>query len=857
MEFRLLGGVEVWHGGARLDVGPARQRCVLAVLLVEVNTIVPVDRLVDRVWGDRAPQRARATLHTYLTRLRRALPGVPITHRSGGYVLSTAPETVDLHRFRALVRQARTSATDDVETLFAQADDLWRGEPFEDLDTPWLTGVRAELGRERHAADLDRTDLVLRRGGGPALIAPLTGRAQRHPLDERLAAQLATALYRAGRQADALDHLRRVRSRLRDELGVDPGPHLADLHRRVLAADPRLTEPVPRQLPAAPTAFAGRADDLAALDPNAPLLLITGTGGVGKTWLALHWAHGQRFPDGQLFVDLRGFDPTGEPLDPDTALRGFLDALGVPPAAMPPDTGSRAALYRSLLADRRMLVVLDNARDAAQVVPLLPGTSGSTVVVTSRDRLAGLVTAHLARPLHLDVLSEVDSRAVLARRLGTGRVPDDDLLEWCGGLPLALALVAGQALAHPGFPLERPDHGDLSTVLSWSYRALPPEQASAFRLLGGVPGPDIGVAAAVAATGRPESVLRALERASLLTAHVPGRYRMHDLVRRYAADLPDQDRPAALARLLNHWTRTAGAARLPLDPEPSPIPLAPEGSFADDTAALRWFDTEHECLLAALRTTDDDLAVWHLVWALHPFHFRRAHHGHQVESWRRALAAAENLGDEHALAVAHQLFGHACSLVGRLDESLAHLERALERGRDQRFEGHVRLSLAATWFLRADNGRALEQAHDAVRLFRAAGDRLWEAIALTAAGFATARLGDLDRARGLCAESLALGRSHGNRHGVAGALDALGVVAHEDGRHADAVEHHREALALHEELNAPHSAAETLERLGHPYAALGRTAEAHDAWRRASALYRSQRRLADADRVASRVPPGS
>jgi len=857
VEFRLLGGVEVWHGGARLDVGPARQRCVLAVLLVEVGTVVPVDRLVNRVWGGRPPQRVRGTLHTYLTRLRRALPGVPITHRSGGYVLSADPDTVDLHRFRALVRQARTAADDDAEEFYARADDLWRGEPFEDLDTPWLAEVRAELGRERHTADLDRTDLDLRRGGGSALIAPLTSRAERHPLDERLAAQLATALYRAGRQADALDHLRRVRARLADELGVDPGPHLTDLHRRVLAADPRLTEPVPRQLPAAPTAFVGRAADLAALDPGAPLLVVTGPGGIGKTWLALHWAHGRSFPDGQLFVDLRGFDPSGEPLDPDTALRGFLDALGVPAAALPPDAGSRAGLYRSLLADRRMLVVLDNARDAAQVVPLLPGGSGSTVVVTSRDRLAGLVTAHAAKPVHLDVLSEVDSRGLLARRLGADRVPDAELLEWCGGLPLALALVAGQALAHPGFPLERADHGDLSTVLSWSYRALPPEQASAFRLLGGLPGPDIGVAAAVASTGAPERALRALERVSLLTARSPGRYRMHDLVRRYAADLPDPDRPATLARLLDHYARTAAAARLPLDPEPAPIPLPPQGSFADDTAALRWFDAEHECLLAALRTTDDDLAAWHLVWALHPFHFRRAHHGHQVEAWRRGLEAARNLGDPHALAVAHQLLGHSCSLVGELDESLEHLERALRPGQDGRFEGHVRLSLAATWFLRADHGRAEEQALDAVRLFRAAGDRLWEAVALTAAGFATARLGDLDQARRLCAESLALARSHGNRHGVAGALDALGVVAHEDGRHADAVEHHLEALALHEELDAPHSAAETLERLGHPYAALGRTAEAHDAWRRAAALHRSQHRIADADRVASRVPPGS
>jgi DNA-binding SARP family transcriptional activator/tetratricopeptide (TPR) repeat protein len=851
LEFRVLGGVEVSREGVPVELGPARQRCVLAVLLVEPNTPVPADRLVDRVWGDRTPQRVRGALHSYLARLRRALPGLQLTHRPGGYVLSVDPEAVDLHRFRALVRRARATADDDAAAAsFEQAARLWRGEPFAGLDTPWLADVRAELERERRATELDHTDLALRRGEHAALIAPLTRRAEQEPLDERLAAQLATALYRAGRRADALDHLHRVRTRLADDLGVDPGPHLVDLRQRILTSDPRLTEPVPRQLPAAPTSFTGRAADLAALDPAAALLVVTGAGGIGKTWLALHWAHARSFPHGQLFVNLRGFDPTGEPLDPDTALRGFLDALGVAPTAIPPDVDSRAALYRSLLADRRMLIVLDNARDAAQVVPLLPGTSACTVVVTSRDRLAGLVTAHSAQPLHLDVLSEADSRALLARRLGADRVPDANLLAWCGGLPLALALVAGRALAHPGFPLAPADHGDLSTVLSWSYRALPPEQASAFRLLGGAPGSEIDVAAAVALTGQPESVLRALERVSLLTEHSPGRYRMHDLVRRYATDLPDPDRPKALAGLLDHLARTAYAARLPIDPEPAPIPLAPAGRFADDTEALRWFDTEHQCLLAALAAAEEDLAVWHLVWALHPFHFRRAHHQHQVRAWQRGVAAARNLGDPHVLALAHQLLGHAYSTVGRLDESLEHLRAALDLGRDRRTEGHVRLCLAATWALRGDHTSAVEQARAALRIFRAVGDRTWEAIALTAAGWATAQLGDRDQAGAHCAEALELARAHGNRHGVAGALDALGDVAHQDGRHADAVDHYRDALAVHQELDAPHSVAETLERLGHSYAALGRTGEAREVWRRAATLFLAQHRIADAERVS-------
>ncbi|MET1073952.1 MAG: BTAD domain-containing putative transcriptional regulator [Umezawaea sp.] len=809
MEFRLLGGVEAVHDGTPVDLGPARQRCVLAALLVEPGAAVPADRLIDRVWGDRTPQRVRGALHSHLTRLRRALPGVRIAHGPGGYVLRVDEEAVDLHRFRALVRQARTAPDDDAAVLFEQATGLWRGEPFGDLDTPWLTAVRAGLEQERVAAELDQADLELRRGGHTSLIAPLTARAARRPLDERLAAQLVLALYRAGRRADALEHHRRTRELLAEELGVDPGPHLDDLHRRVLASDPRLTDPVPRQLPAAPGSFIGRT---AELDVEAPLLVISGTGGIGKTWLALRWAHSRRFPDGQLFTNLRGFDPSGEPVDPSTALRGFLDALGVPRASIPPDQEARAGLYRSLLVERRMVIVLDNARDAAQVVPLLPGTSASTVVVTSRDRLTGLTTAHGARSVVLDVLSEEDSRALLARRLGAERAVAAEVVARCGGLPLALALVAGQAAAHPEFPLCAPDDGDLSTVLSWSYHALPPDLASTFRLLGSAPGPDIGVAAAAVLTGRSESVLRGLERVSLLARHSPGRYRMHDLVRRYARDLPDPDRPAALARLLEHYTRTARAARTPLDPEPPPLPLEPEGTFADDTAALRWFDAEHQCLLAALADADD-LTTWHLAWTLHPFLFRRGHHRWHADSWRRGLEAAERLGNRRVLAMGHQLHGYACSAVGRLDESLEHLERALELAGERRFEGHVRLCLAGTRSLRGEKVLAAAHAVEAVEIFREVGDRVWEALALNAAGWASAELGDHARAAEYCTAGLVLAREDGNRYGEAAALDSLGLLAQASGAEADAIGHHREALGLYRGLGAARSEAAALERL--------------------------------------------
>lgn len=379
MKFHLLGAPEIRRGTALVDVGHARQLSVLAVLLVDVNQVVGVDKLLSRVWGDEPPRQAKAALYSYMSRLRTALDGVPIVRRSGGYVLEADPASIDLHRFRSLVSHGRP---DEAMTLV-------RGEPFAGLHGAWFASLRETLAGEITAAELDHTDARLAAGENHALVAELTRRTSERPLDERLADQLMRALIGAGRQSDALTYYSQLRHRLADELGLDPGRALRDLAASI-------QRPQWSPLPPPPNGFAGMEDELAGLDLDGPIVTITGPAGAGKTRLALHWAHEHAadYPDGQLFVNLNGSDPAD-------VVREFITALGTSPDGIPPEPHAQTALYRTLLADRRMLIVLDNAADTAQVVPLLPGTPRCRVLVTSRERLPGLVTAHGARPVVL------------------------------------------------------------------------------------------------------------------------------------------------------------------------------------------------------------------------------------------------------------------------------------------------------------------------------------------------------------------------------------------------------------------------------------------------------------------------
>ncbi|ANZ39074.1 hypothetical protein BBK82_26360 [Lentzea guizhouensis] len=365
---------------------------MLAALLIDANQVVSADQLLDRAWGDAVPRQGRDTLYAYLSRLRQAFRGldVEIARRSGGYVLNVDPETVDLHRFHRLVARGRAESGAARLALLDEAVALWRGEAFAGMGTPWLDSVREDLAEERFGVELDRVDLRLELGLHGELATELAAAVREHPLDERLAGQFMLALYRSGRQAEALAAYQGLRDRLADALGVDPVPEVQRLHTALLRQAPEVAPPAaerpPAQVPGGVPHFVGRAEALREL--GRAVSVVVGTGGVGKSALIVHWAHlhGDEFPDGQLYVNLRGYD-TAEPMTASAALEGFLRALGV--ERIPVDVDERAALYRSTLAGRRMVVLLDNARSAEQVRPLLPGRHGCVVLVTSRDDLAG------------------------------------------------------------------------------------------------------------------------------------------------------------------------------------------------------------------------------------------------------------------------------------------------------------------------------------------------------------------------------------------------------------------------------------------------------------------------------------
>jgi DNA-binding SARP family transcriptional activator/Flp pilus assembly protein TadD len=910
VEFRLLGDVEARVDGSPVAIGYAQLRCVLAILLVEANRTVPVDHIVDRVWTDRRlPARPRGAVQHTIAVLRKALAAVPevtISWRSAGYQLDVDPETIDLHRFHALVDQARAAQDDDrAATLCEQALRLWRGEPFAGLSAGWLAGVRTTLIQQRNATRLDLTDIRLRRGAHATLLAELRDWTEQDPLDERLAGQYLLALYRSGRQAQALEHYERTRRLLAEQLGAAPSPPLRRLHTQILTGDPALRVPtaarsaapwvIPRQLPARPRLFTGRRRELAELtaaltEPGSVVVAaIGGAGGIGKTWLALYWAyqHLDRFPDGQLHANLRGFDPVEEPTPAGTVVRGFLDALGVDPAAVPVDTDAAAALYRSLVAGKRMLIVLDNARDTAQVEPLLPGGSSGTVLVTSRRRLTGLVTRHGARPVDLDVLTAAEGRDLITGHLGAGRVAAEpgavtELLSRCAGLPLAISIVAARAIAHPDFPLaelagelrDQPgqldalDGGDPATnlraVLACSYRALSTRAAVVFALLGLAPGPDIGVpaAASVAAMSLVDTryMLRELAKAYLIKEHRPGRYRMHDLIRSYTTELADRD-PAARRRLVDFYLHTSLAAARLLDPyrrlyhPGEPAPGVQVQAPADEAAALAWFAAEHANLVAVQQVAADQRwhsAVWQLPWNLETFHWRRGLLDTAVTLWRAGLAAADALADPVAQTLAHQRLGNASAPLGRHDEALNHLRLALsiaERTGDAFHQAHVHLTLAWAHEERGDQRRALEHASRAAGLFHGVDAPSHEANALNTVGWYHALLGEYEQARTHGEAALRLLARQPDRQSQAATLDTLGYVAHHTGEHAQARDYYRQALDLFCELGFAYEEANTLEHLGQTLHALGRLDEARDTWRRALDLYQTQHRTAPAERL--------
>jgi len=685
----------------------------------------------------------------------------------------------------------------------------------------------------------------------------------------------------------------------------------------------RAASVVPRQLPAAPGLFAGRVAELAGLDrvltaapdgrdaavrgpasadlsvAGAAVMVsaIGGAGGIGKTWLALAWAHRHldRFPDGQLFVDLHGFSPVGVPMASGVAVRGFLDTLGVDPGRIPTDLDAQAALYRSLVAGRRMLIVLDNAATADQVVPLLPGSPTCTVLITGRHRLASLIDRHGTRHLTLGVLAHAEAHALLAARLSADRVaaePEavDELVDLCVGYPLALSITARNATTRPAVPLaeiatelrelglEMLDHdtdpaASLPTVLSWSLRRLTDEQRIMFALLGIAPGPDTTLPAVVALTGLPTArarkALSALEEASLVERRPHGRYAMHDLVRDYAhttahTTLPKHVRKTALIRVMDFHLRMGIAADRLLNPHSQLLqsdPPAPDVPLPlpDAAAAMAWLEAEHATLLDTQRAAvalGRHHVVWHLAWVLDPFHFRRGHRHDALATWRAALDAAAHLPDPAARGRTHRLLGNACSQLGLHEEATAHLDRALDLAvhhHDPAEQAHAHQMLAIAWERRGADRRALEHASRALDLHRALDHPVREADALNGMGWLAARLGDFDTARDHCLAALTLHRQHRNPEGEANTLDSLGLISHRTGDHHQALDHYHQALTLYRTLDSTSDIAETLDSVGHPHTALGQHDQARKVWREALKLYREQGRDTDAERLQQQL----
>ena len=592
MELGVLGPVEVRADGQLLEAGHARRRAVLAVLLLDLGRVVPLEVLIDRVWGGENPSSVRSTLYGYVARLRAVLakaadPQVTLSRRLGGYLLQAEAEQLDLWRFRHLVAEAAVSSDDRLRAgLLRQALGLWRGPALAGVQSPWLNAMRDALEADRLAALSDLNDIRLRQGEHGSLVSELAGQAAARPADERLIAQLMVALYRCGRQADALRWFEQTRRHLAGEIGVDPGSGLQTLHQQILHADPALTAPgggslrlraAPRPCPPGVPAFTGRAAELAELDRLLPapgaagkgsapaaILAVSGTAGVGKTALAVHWARraARRFSDGHLHANLRGFHHSGAPAATPEVIRSFLSVLGVPPDCIPPGQEAQATLYRSILADQQILVVLDNARDEQQIRPLLPGSPRSLVLVTSRNQLTGLAATDGAQLITLDVLPHHEAVQLLTARLGSQAIAEpaavSEIASLCARLPFALAVAAARAAARPHLPLaalaaelrdaasrlDALDSGDpaasVRIMFSWSYNQLSAGAARMFRLLGLHPDADITVPAAASLAGLDETagrrLLRELSRAQMLSEHLPGRYAVHDLLRAYAAE---------------------------------------------------------------------------------------------------------------------------------------------------------------------------------------------------------------------------------------------------------------------------------------------------------------------------------
>jgi DNA-binding SARP family transcriptional activator/tetratricopeptide (TPR) repeat protein len=907
MQVRLLGPVDVMVDDGPRPVRGLRRKAVLAALALHDGEIVSTGRLVDVVWDGTAPSTAVNTLQRHVSHLRGVLGSkAAILARPPGYVLDLGGDDTDVELAERLLRQGTQSAdpVDGARHLQA-ALALWRGRPLEDVaGLPWLENQAERLDLLNVQVKRALIEARLAAGEHAQLVPDLERMVADHPLDEQIYAQLMLALYRSGRQADALAAYHRLRRMLGEELGIDPSQVLRDLETAILRQDPALDAPatavalppappaasIPAQLPPAVPVLAGRGAELASLDTIVPatarvdsaapaavvISAVSGTAGVGKTALAVHWAHrvSGRFPDGQLYVNLRGFDPGGPPLEPDEAVRGFLDAFGVPVARIPSGLPAQAGLYRSMLAGKRVLVVLDNARDSEQVRPLLPGSPGCLAIVTSRNQLTGLVATEGAYPLSLDLLTGSGARELLIRRLGSGRVarePDavGDIIAGCARLPLALTIAAARAAANPDFPLaviatelreatralDHFDGGDLGTdaraVFSWSYRALSTDTAQVFRLLGLHPGRDVTIPAVASLAAIPPDRARALltelTRAHLLAEHAPGRYAFHDLLRAYATEQAHTRdsravRDAAVGRVLDHYLHAAHGAAMLMQPTLNPIvPIPPQpgvtlGGPATADDALRWFATERATLLAAVHLAAQagfDTHTWQLAWTMTTFLIRRGLWNDQAMACQAALAAARRAGDLAGEANALHGLASGYARAGRLREAFPLFRDALRQFEtigDHASQATVHNSLTVLAERQQRPADMLSHSLQALDLYRAADHRAGQAWILNNIGFSHALLGDYQQAITYCHRALAGVQELGEHNWEAATWHSLGYIHHRLGNHQQAINCYQRSLSFCQQLADRYNEADTLVRLGDVRHSAGDIDAACQAW---------------------------
>lgn len=885
--FGLLGTIEVRAGTTRLNVGPPKQRLVLAVLLLAANQLVPLERLVDLTWPDSPPPTARTAIHGRISQLRALLatPGLDaeLLSEGSGYRLRVDPDLVDSHRFTTLVGQAHAAVSDThAVELYEQALGLWRGRP--------LDGTASEDVRRRLCGNIeetrlraldDLTDAQLRLGRHRELVGRLALRLSADPVRERTARQLAVALYRCDQAEQAMRVCRRTRQRMHDELGVDPSPALAALETAILRDDPSLAAAVrpwrawtvPAHLPRDVAGFVGRVDEVRRLTEllsgHTPAL-VSGPAGAGKSALSIHCGHrvAGQYPDGQLFVNLRGYD-LHEPVRPVEALAGFLRALGVAPGQVPSGLDEAVLLYRSLMASRRILVVLDNAGSAEQVRPLLPGAASCAVVITSREELLGLVALDGARSMRLDVLSPAESLAVLhtvvgAERLGREPAATAALAKLCGHFPLALRIAGAHLAGHASrtvdayvrdlandrirkLAIPEDPRAAVGAAFDLSYRALPPHQRRLFRLLGLVPGPDFTAATAAALTGRrtdeTEKDLGRLDTAHLLRRRDAGRYVFHDLLRVYAAERAEAEEPptsreTSTRHLYDHYLHRVEAAarllyphriRLPLPPPPPDLVTA---DLSDSAAASRWLEAELPNLTAAIHHASDTGHTRYaglLADALRGYFPGRGNTPERFAVAATALRAAAAEDDPMLATSAHLSFADA-------HQELAQYASAIEHGTAARTHamrcGWTEGESTALGRLGAAHGESGEL-HDAVAHFRAAleintrlGSRHKQVLDLMHLGVFHAMLGDLAEAAELFGRAHNMGERFSSPGNTAMVLQCLGNVHRYLGRPAEAVDYLTQALAISRTINEIGTQAGILDSLAGTHTDAGRHHEA-------------------------------